>query len=116
MWENVRRSDFEEEARTWAGIAVSEKLPKNGDFLLSYRDPSGAPLEPRIVVDNKDKTSVTESDIRKLTRDARERRCPVGIIVAREESQLRQHDRERRWGQEDGVWILRRRANGCRGT
>ncbi|MGA8149587.1 MAG: hypothetical protein WB952_01320 [Terriglobales bacterium] len=99
--------DFAEEALTWAGIAVSEKLPKNGDFLLAYRDPSGAPLEPRIVVDNKDKSSVTEGDLRKLIRDAKERRCPVGIIVAREESQLRQHDRERRWGQEDGVWILR---------
>ena len=37
---------FEEEARTWAGIAVSEKLPKNGDYILAYRDPSGAPLEP----------------------------------------------------------------------
>lgn len=99
--------DFAEEARTWAGIAVSQKLPKNGDFLLAYRDASGAPLEPRIIVDNKDKTSVTEGDLRKLIRDAKERRCAVGIIVAREESQLRQHDRERRWGQEDGVWILR---------
>jgi hypothetical protein len=99
--------DFAEEALTWAGIAVSEKLPKNGDFLLAYRDPSGTPQEPRIVVDNKDKSSVTEGDLRKLIRDAKERRCPVGIIVAREESQLRQHDRERRWGQEDGVWILR---------
>jgi predicted nuclease with TOPRIM domain len=99
--------DFAEEARTWAGIAVSEKLPKNGDFLLSYRDSSGAPLEPRIILDNKDKACVTEGDLKKLIRDARERRCPVGIIVAREESQLRQHDRERRWGQEDGVWILR---------
>jgi hypothetical protein len=99
--------EFAEEARSWAGIAVSEKLPKNGDFLLAYRDPSGAPLEPRIVVDNKDKASITESDLRKLIRDARERRCLVGVIVAREESQLRQHDRERRWDREDGVWILR---------
>jgi hypothetical protein len=99
--------DFAAEALTWAGIAVSEKLPKNGDFLLAYRDPSGTPLEPRIVVDNKDKSSVTEGDLRKLIRDAKERRCPVGIIVAREESQLRQHDRERRWAQEDSVWILR---------
>jgi len=99
--------DFAEEARSWGGIAVSEKLPKNGDFLLSYRDPSGAPLEPRMIVDNKDKASVTEGDFKKLIRDAKERRCPVGIVVAREEGQLRQHDRERRWGQEDGVWILR---------
>ena len=99
---------FEEETRTWAGIVVSGKLPKNGDYVLAFRDPSGAPLEPRIIVDNKDKASITEGDLRKLIRDARERRCPVGIIVAREESQLRQHDRERRWGQEDGgVWILR---------
>jgi len=99
--------DFAHEARTWPGIVVSEKLPRNGDFLLAYRDPSGAPLEPRIVVDNKDKAIVTEGDVKKLIRDAKERRIPVGIIVAREESQLRQLDRERRWGQEDGVWILR---------
>jgi predicted nuclease with TOPRIM domain len=99
--------DFAEEARTWAGIAISEKLPKSGDFILAYRDPSGAPLEPRIVVDNKDKSIVTEGDVKKLIRDAKERRIPVGIIVAREESQLRQLDRERRWGQQDDVWVLR---------
>jgi predicted nucleic acid-binding Zn-ribbon protein len=99
--------DFSEEAQTWAGIAVSEKLPKNGDFILAYRDPSGAALEPRIIVDNKDKATVSEGDIKKLIRDVKERRSPVGIIVAREESQLRQSDREQRWGQEDGIWILR---------
>jgi hypothetical protein len=98
---------FEEEARTWAGMAVSEKLPKNGDYALAYRDPSGAPLEPPILVDNKDKATVTEGDIRKLIRDVKERRSMVGVIVAREESQLRQLDRERRWGQEDGIWVLR---------
>ena len=27
--------DFADEARTWAGIAISEKLPRNGDFILS---------------------------------------------------------------------------------
>jgi len=99
--------DFAEEARTWAGIAVSEKLPKNGDFILAYRDASGAAVEPRIVVDNKDKAVVSEGDIKKLIRDAKERRSAVGIIVARDESQLRQIDREMRWGQEDGVWVLR---------
>lgn len=99
--------DFADEARTWAGIAVSEKLAKNGDFILAFRDPSGTPLEPRILVDNKDKTTVSEGDIRKLIRDVKERRSPVGVIVAREESQLRQVDLEQRWGQVDGVWILR---------
>jgi hypothetical protein len=98
--------DFAEEVQAWAGICI-ERVTRNGDFILSYRDPSGAPLEPRVVLDNKDKASVTEGDLRKLIRDAKERRCPVGIIVAREESQLRQHDRERRWGQQEGVWILR---------
>ena len=98
---------FEEEARTWAGIAVSEKLPKNGDYILAFCDPSGAPLEPCILVDNKDKATVNEGDIKKLIRDCKERRSLVGVIVAREESQLRQLDREQRWGQEDGVWILR---------
>jgi phage host-nuclease inhibitor protein Gam len=102
---------FADEARTWAGVCVSEKLPRSGDFILAYRDPSGAPLEPRIVVDNKDKSIVSEGDVKKLIRDAKERRIPVGIIVAREESQLRQLDREQRWGQEDGVWILRTTRN-----
>jgi hypothetical protein len=74
---------------------------------LAYSDPSGAPLEPPILVDNKDKATVTEGDIRKLVRDVKERRSMVGVIVAREESQLRQLDRERRWGQEDGIWVLR---------
>jgi predicted nuclease with TOPRIM domain len=98
---------FEEEARTWAGIQLSSKLVRGGDYILAFRDPSGAALEPRIVVDNKDKATVGEGDIRKLIRDAKERRSPVGIIVARDESQLRQLDRERRWGQQDGVWVLR---------
>lgn len=98
---------FEEEVRTWAGISISEKLAKNGDFVLAYRDASGTALEPRMVIDTKDKSVVTESDVRKLIRDSKERRIPIGVIVAREESQLRQHDREQRWGQEDGVWILR---------
>src|SRR5208282_6303702 len=78
--------DFAEEARTWAGICISEKLPRNGDFILAYRDPSGASLEPSIIVDNKDKATITEGDIRKLIRDAKERRSAVGIIVARDES------------------------------
>jgi hypothetical protein len=98
---------FEEEARTWAGIHLSEKLARGGDYILAYRDPSGAPLEPRIIVDNKDKATVSEGDIKKLIRDAKERRSPVGVIVAREESQLRQLDRDQRWGQEDGIWVLR---------
>jgi hypothetical protein len=98
--------DFGDEAQTWVGLSV-ERITRSGDFILAYRDPRGVPLEPHIVVDNKDKTAVTEGDLRKLIRDAKERHCPVGIIVAREERQLRQHDRERRWGQEDVVWILR---------
>ena len=99
--------DFAEEARTWAGVHISDKLGKNGDYLLAYRDPSGAALEPRLLVDNKDKSVVAESDIRKLIRDAKERHAPVGVIVARDETQLRQADRECRWSQEDGIWILR---------
>jgi hypothetical protein len=99
--------DFAEEARTWAGIHISDKLGKNGDYLLAFRDPSGAPLEPRLLIDNKDKSAVAESDIRKLVRDAKERHAPVGVIVARDETQLRHVDRECRWAQEEGIWILR---------
>jgi len=99
--------DFAEEARTWPGICVSEKLPKNGDYILAYRDPSGAALEPRMLVDNQDKAAVTESDLDKLVRDAKERSMPVAILVARDEAQLRQVDKETRWNNKDSVWILR---------
>jgi hypothetical protein len=58
-------------------------------------------------VDNKNKDAVTESDITKLVRDARERSIPVAVLVARDETQLRQVDKEMRWGCRDGIWILR---------
>ena len=99
--------DFADEVRTWAGIHIGDKLPRNGDFILAFRDSGGAPVEPHILVDNKNKDSIAESDIRKLVRDAKERHAPVGVIVARDETQLRQVDRECRWAQEDGIWVLR---------
>lgn len=99
--------DFADEARTWAGIAISEKLPRNGDFILSYRAPNGDPTEPKILIDNKDKSTIAESDIDKIVRDARERSIGVAALVAREESQLRQVDRDSRWSRKDGVWLLR---------
>jgi hypothetical protein len=99
--------DFADEARTWAGICVSEKLPRNGDFILSYRDPGGAPVEPRMLIDNKDKSVISESDIDKLTRDAQERSIPVAVLVARSEEQLRQVDRDCRWTRRDRIWMLR---------
>jgi hypothetical protein len=99
--------DFADEVRTWAGIHIGDKLPRNGDYLLAFRDASGAPVEPRLLIDNKDKAAITEPDIKKLIRDAKERRAPVGVIVTKDETQLRQVDRECRWSQEDRVWVLR---------
>jgi hypothetical protein len=99
--------DFAEEARTWAGVWISNKLSRNGDFILAYRAANGEPVEPRILIDNKDKLVIAESDLDKLVRDAKERSIPVAILVTREETQLRQLDRECRWGQKDSVWILR---------
>lgn len=98
---------FEEEVRTWAGVWISDKLPRNGDFILAYRAPNGDPTEPKILIDNKDKSTIAESDIDKLVRDARERSIGVAALVARDESQLRQIDRESRWSRKDGVWLLR---------
>jgi chromosome segregation ATPase len=103
----IEENNFADEAKTWAGISVSEKLPKHGDYILSFRDPSGVPVQPKMLLDNKDKAAVAESDLDKLVRDAKERNIPVGVIVAKEENQLRQVDKETRWGQKDGVWILR---------
>jgi hypothetical protein len=99
--------DFAEEAHSWPGIWVGEKLPRNGDYLMAFSDAAGNALEPTMVVDNKDKATVAEADIRKLVRDARERKLPVAVLVTREESQLRHVDRQCRWAQDDGVWLLR---------
>lgn len=99
--------DFADEVRTWAGIAISEKLPRNGDFILAYRAANGDAIEPKILIDNKDKSTVAESDIDKLVRDARERSISIAALVARDESQLRQVDRASRWSRKDGVWLLR---------
>jgi len=99
--------DFQQEARTWAGIAISEKLPRNGDFILCYRAPNGDPTEPKILIDNKDKSVIVEGDIDKIVRDARERSIGVAALVTRDESQLRQVDRESRWSRKDSVWVLR---------
>jgi hypothetical protein len=99
--------EFAEEARSWPGIWVGGKLPRNGDFLMAFSDAAGNALEPSMVVDNKDKATVAEADVRKLVRDARERKLPVAVLVTRDESQLRHVDRQCRWGQEDGVWLLR---------
>jgi len=99
--------EFAEEARSWAGVWISDKLPRNGDFILCYRAPNGEPAEPKILIDNKDKSTIVESDIDKLVRDARERSIAVAALVAREESQLRKVDRDSRWSRKDGVWLLR---------
>jgi len=99
--------DFAEEARTWPGMCISDKLGKNGDYLLAFRDPSGAQLEPRMLIDNKNKSVIAEADVDKLIRDAKERSTPVAVLVTRDESQLRQLDRELRWTQREGVWVLR---------
>jgi hypothetical protein len=99
--------DFADEARTWAGICISEKLSRNGDFILSYRAPNGDPTEPKILIDNKDKSVIVGGDIDKIVRDARERSIGVAALVAREESQLRQVDRDSRWSRKDGIWLLR---------
>jgi hypothetical protein len=99
--------DFAEEARTWAGVWISDKLPRNGDFILAYRAPNGEPTEPKILIDNKDKSTIAESDIEKLVRDAKERSMGIAALVARDETQLRQIDRESRWSRKEGVWLLR---------
>jgi hypothetical protein len=103
--------DFAEEAGTWPGICVSEKLPKNGDYILAYNGRSGVPAEPRILVDNKDKAATTEGDVEKLVRDAKERSIPVAAIVTRQEAQLRQSDKDNRWACKDGIWVLIYRKN-----
>ena len=99
--------DFAEEARSWPGIWLGEKLPRNGDYLMAFADGEGNALEPSMVVDNKDKAVVAQSDVRKLVRDAKQRNIAVALLIARDESQLRHADRQRRWAQEDGVWVLR---------
>jgi len=99
--------EFAEEARSWAGVWISDKLPRNGDFILAFRATNGDPVEPKILIDCKDKAAITEGDIEKLVRDAKERSMRVAALVAREESQLRRIDTEARWCRKDSVWLLR---------
>jgi hypothetical protein len=98
---------FEEEARTWRGIYVSEKQNRMGDYIIGYRDAAGNVLEPRILIDNKDKGTITSEDIQKLLRDADARKLSVAALVAHDDSQLRQVDKEHRWASENGIWLLR---------
>jgi hypothetical protein len=99
--------EFAEEARSWAGVWISDKLPRNGDFILAYRVANGEPAEPKILIDCKDKLLIAESDVQKLVRDAKERSIPIAALVAHDETQLRQIDRDLRWSRTDGVWLLR---------
>jgi len=79
---------FEEEVRTWAGVWISDKLSRNGDFILAYRAPNGEPVDPRILIDNKDKCTIAESDIDKLVRDSNERSIPVAALVRAQECEF----------------------------
>ena len=99
--------DFAEEVRSWPGIWISDKLPRYGDYLIAFCDALGNPLDPQMVLDNKDKASIAETDIEKLVRDAKERSLSVAVLVARDESQLRQIDRKCRWAEANGIWTLR---------
>ena len=100
-------TSFEDEARSWAGVWISDKLPRNGDFILAFRAPNGEPTEPKILIDCKNKLVIAESDIEKLVRDARERSIAIAALVASAEGQLRQVDRDCRWSRKNGVWLLR---------
>jgi hypothetical protein len=54
--------------------------------------------KPRFLMrgDNKDKDSIAEGDIEKLIRNAKEQGTPVAIVLAKDESQLRQLDKDSR--------------------
>ncbi len=99
--------DLAEDVHSWPGVWISDKLPRYGNYLIAFRDGAGNAIDPKMVVDNKDKACITEPDVKKLIRDCKERGLMVGVIVTREECQLRQSDRECRWGQDDGIWLLR---------
>jgi len=64
-----------------------------GDFIPSYRSSNGEPVDPKILIDNKDKSTIAESDIDKVVRDARERSIPVAALVAQPTGS---HQRSRR--------------------
>ena len=55
-------------------FAISDKLPATATSFWRTVPLMATPLEPRILIDNKDKSAIAESDIDKLMRDAKERR------------------------------------------
>ena len=90
-----------------AGHVRERKAAEEWRLPIGIPRPQWCTLEPRLLIDNKDKAAITEGDIRKLIRDAKERHAPVGVIVTKDETQLRQVDRDCRWSQQDGIWVLR---------
>ncbi|MCC6574821.1 MAG: hypothetical protein IT462_13660 [Planctomycetes bacterium] len=104
----VEERSFEEEVREWPQFHVSDKLARNGDYILSLRDASGASWKgSELLIDNKDKDKVAADDLTKLIRDIKQRKYNLGAIVASDENVLRSEDREKRWCKLDGVWVLR---------
>src|SRR5207249_6146659 len=108
--------DFAEEARSWPGVWVGEKLSRNGDFLMAFADAAGNALEPSMVVDNKDKATVAQIDIRKLVRDAKERKLAVAVLVTRDKSQLRMLTGSAGGGRRTGCGFCARPEPGSRAT
>ncbi len=110
--EKFRRSgkkeemDFAEEVQTWPGIWISDKLSRTGDYIIAYKDPGGYRLNPEILVEVKEK-AIEERHIAKLVEDAKERDKPLAIIVTQDGSGFRGADWDNRFGERDGVLVLR---------
>jgi len=112
IWKITKRGikeevEFADDARSWPGIWISEKLVRAGDYLIAYRDLHGQPLEPKMLIDNKDKRNISEDDVEKLVRDAKSWEIRVAALVAKDETQLRSSDKDARWASRDGIWVLR---------
>lgn len=103
--------EFKEFCSQFAEIECSDKLDKQGDYLIKVRelDSKGnwLVINESILVDVKDKERLSPGDEEKALRDARMRKCNFVALVVTDESQLRKQDKQSLLTEKEGVIVMK---------
>jgi hypothetical protein len=103
--------EFREFCSQFAEIECSEKLDKQGDYLIKVRELDAKDnwilINEPILVDVKDKERLSPGDEEKAVRDARARQCHFVALVVADESQLRKQDEQSILTEKEGVVVMK---------
>lgn len=104
----IEERAFETMAKEISGIFVSDKLHKNGDYLVQLKKLDGTVDEAStLVIDNKDKGRIDEKDVRKLVRDAKIHKSALAALVVKDSDSFGNKDSQNRFQTIDDVCIIR---------